>query len=227
MITANVIQRVFRIQWKTGQGTAFTIDIQGRQYLVTARHVVDDLKAQSEIGLFSNGSWIPLPVRLVGHCPGDIDISVLATSRILTPANLAMEPMSKGKGIIYGQDVYFLGFPYDFLGQYKLGSDGFPLPFVKKAIVSLFDGAIFLLDGHNNPGFSGGPVVFTEPQSNEYKVAAVISGYKTVSEPVYEGSDQTPLMYYYNTGIIVTHAINGALKLIEENPIGFELKGAA
>ena len=225
MITANVIHRVFRIQWQGVEGTAFTIDVQDRQYLVTARHVVHDLRAPSEIGVFSNGLWIPLPVRLVGHCPGDIDISVLATNRILTSADLTMEPTSKG--VIYGQDVYFLGFPYGLLGRCVFGPDGFPLPFVKRATVSLFDGAILYLDGNNNRGFSGGPVVFTEPQSNRYKVAAVISAFKVVSEPVYEGSDRTDdLTYQYNTGIIVTHAIGGALKLIEENPIGFELKGA-
>lgn len=223
-MTANVIHRVFRIQWQGVEGTAFTIDVQDRQYLVTARHVVHDLRDASEIGVFSNGFWILLPVRLVGHCCGDIDISVLATSRILTSADLTMEPTSKG--VIYGQDVYFLGFPYGLLGRCVFGLDGFPLPFVKRATVSLFDGAMFLLDGNNNPGFSGGPVVFTEPQSNRYKVAAVISGFESVPEPVYKGSDQTALTYQYNTGIIVTHAIDGALGLIEENPIGFDLKGS-
>jgi len=136
-----------------------------------------------------------------------------------------MEPTSKG--VIYGQDVYFLGFPYGLLGRCAFGPDGFPLPFVKRATVSLFDGAMFLLDGNNNPGFSGGPVVFTEPQSNRYKVAAVISGFQSVPEPVYKGSDQTALTYKYNTGIIVTYTIDGALKLIEENPIGFKLGGVA
>ncbi len=225
MITANVIHRVFRIQWGAGRGTAFTIDIDGKQYLVTARHVISDFHGQAAISVFSNGAWVQLPVQLVGHGVGDIDISVLAPSRLLTATNLSMEPMSKGVG--YGQDVYFLGFPYDFLGKYIFGPDGWPLPFVKKATVSLFDGTVFLLDGHNNPGFSGGPVVFIESPGDAYRVAAVVSGYQAVPEPVYAGRDATALTYHYNTGIIVTHAIDGALKLIEQNPIGFQIGGTA
>lgn len=194
--------------------------MDGKQYLVTARHIVVDLQPDGNIQVFSNGAWVPLPVQLVGHASGDVDISVMAPGRLLTPPNLPMEPISERARITYGQDVYFLGFPYGFLGEYIFGPNGYPMPFVKKAIVSLFDGPVFLLDGHNNPGFSGGPVVFTEPGANEFKVAAVISGYQAVREPVYEGAVETTLTFQHNTGIIVTYAINPALELIRENPIG-------
>lgn len=225
MITANVIHRVFRIQSGNSQGTAFTIDVDGRQYLVTARHVVKGLESPTALSVFSRGAWVELPVKVVGHGAAETDISVFAPSRLLTDASLTMEPMSKG--VIYGQDVYFLGFPYGFLGRYIFGPDGWPLPFVKKAIVSLFDGSVFLLDGHNNPGFSGGPVVFIEHPGDTFKVAAIVSGYRAVAEPVYAGVDATALTYQHNTGIIVSHAIGGALELIRQNPIGFDLGGAA
>lgn len=130
-----------------------------------------------------------------------------------------MEPTHKG--LTYGQDVYFLGFPYGFLGKYIFGPDGYPLPFVKRATLSLFNGTVFLLDGHNNPGFSGAPVVFTEPQKLEFKVGAVVSGYQYVDEPIYDGPPTSGLTYRYNTGLIVTHAINDALDWIKGNPIGF------
>ena len=223
MITANVIHRVFRIRWNDSQGSGFTLDIEGRQYLVTARHVLKGFQGDANIDVFSNGVWMPLSAQLVGHAPGDVDITVLAPGRRLTPEELPMRPMSPGAGIGYGQDVYFLGFPYDFLGKYIFGPDGYPMPFVKKATVSLFHGAVFFLDGHNNPGFSGGPVVFTEPGTRDYKVAAVISGYQAVQESVYAGANKTPLTYHYNTGIIVTHAIKGALELIGQRPIGFAI----
>ena len=124
------------------------------------------------------------------------------------------------KGLTYGQDVYFLGFPYGYLGRYHFGPQGYPLPFVKKATLSLFDGKTFLLDGHNNPGFSGGPVVFTEPFKHNYKVAAVVSGYRAVEEPVFADGVASGLTYSYNTGIIIAHAIDWALDLIHANPIG-------
>ena len=204
-------------------GTAFTVDINDRQYLVTARHVLAEFDADGTIEVFSKGRWVPMTVKLVGHAPDDVDITVLAPSRRLTKAGLPMTPLGKDVHLTYGQDVYFLGYPYGFLGRNVFGPDEYPLPFVKKATVSLFDGTVFYLDGHNNPGFSGGPVVFQEAGSQEFKVAAVVSGYQDVPEPVLHGQDDTGLTVSHNTGIIVTHAIKGALDLIEQNPIGFGL----
>lgn len=223
MITANVIHRVFRLQWNGSQGTTFTVDVNNRQYLVTARHVLAEFDTDGVIKVFASGEWVPMPVELVGHAPGDVDITVLAPNRRLTPTDLPMKPLGQDARLTYGQDVYFLGYPYGFLGRYIFGPDGYPMPFVKKAVVSLFDGAVFYLDGHNNPGFSGGPVVFQEAGSQEFKVAAVVSGYQAVSEPVFHGPSDTGLTVSHNTGIIVTHAINGALDLIKRNPIGLAL----
>jgi hypothetical protein len=219
MITANVIHRVFRIKVGDSEGTAFTIDVRDREYLVTAKHVAAPLKETGELGVFSNGTWSTLRTHVVGHATGDADVSVLALNRRLTPPGLPVEPTHTG--LTYGQDVYFLGFPYGFLGKYIFGPDGYPLPFVKRATLSLFDGTVFLLDGHNNPGFSGAPVVFTEPHKHDFRVAAVVSSYQYVDEPIYDRSQATGLTYRYNTGLIVTYAINHALDLIEANPIGY------
>jgi hypothetical protein len=57
------------------------------------------------------------------------------------------------------------------------------LPFVKKAIISAYDVVnginIWYLDGINNPGFSGGPVVFNRHGSTDWHVAAVVSAYRS------------------------------------------------
>lgn len=218
MITANVIHRVFRIRIDEAEGSAFTIEQNGREYLVTARHVAGSISASRDIEIFQNGDWQRLAVDLVGHAAGDIDISVLAAGHRLTASGLPLTASSNG--IIYGQDVFFLGFPYGFLGKHSFGANGQPLPFVKKATVSLFDGTMYLLDGHNNPGFSGGPVVWKNAGSQEFKVGAVVSGYRYVDEPVFAGTGATPLTYRYNTGIIVSHGIEAALALIATHPIG-------
>lgn len=132
-------------------------------------------------------------------------------------------------GIVYGQDVYFLGFPYGMTGEIGQMNRDFPLPFVKKAIVSCLqttqkDAQLLFLDGHNNPGFSGGPVVFKEPNKNDFKVAGVISGYRYNEEPIYQGDQQVPLAYRYNTGIIFSYGIKHAVDIIKSTPIGFEIK---
>ena len=149
---------------------------------------------------------------------------MITLDHVVAPSDLPMEATSDG--LTYGQDVFFLGFPYDLLGKYIFGPEGYPMPFVKKATVSLFDGAVFLLDGHGNPGFSGGPVVFARPHETKYRVAAVISAGHAVRKPVFEGEKKTPLTYDYSTGIIVSHNIGAALQLIKENPVGCDLSGA-
>lgn len=221
MITANVIHRVFRIKHGSATATAFTLDVDGRQYLVTARHVIEDVTRVSTLEILSNNTWTPLETKLVGHSEGEIDISVIAATSRLTPANLPLEASSDG--LAYGQDVFFLGFPYGIQGNIIFGDDGYPLPLVKKALVSALDANVYLLDGHNNAGFSGGPVVFVPSASRRLRVAAVISGFQYVEEPVFESGTETPLVYRDNTGIIVSYSVNHAIGLIQQNPIGFHL----
>jgi S1-C subfamily serine protease len=224
MITTNVIQRVFHLKFGQGTGTCFAIDYDDRQYLVTAKHVIDNLKDNDTVEIYFNGNWTKTSVRLVGHHK-TADISVFCIDIVL--CKFKMEPSSGG--IIYGQDTYFLGFPYQLQGEYSSQINrNFPIPLVKKATLSCIakdnTGSYFLLDGINNPGFSGGPVVFTEPKTSEYKVAAVISGFKSIDEPTFIQNQQTQISFRANTGIIVAYDIENAIELIKQNPIGKETR---
>jgi len=225
MITTNAIQRTFHIKVGDSTGTCFTIDVENKQYLVTAKHVVPDLVGTSNIEIFHEQQWKNIEVTVVGHCDGEIDISVLTTNLQISPTH-PLEPTSAG--MAYGQDVYFLGFPYGMAGEIGLMNRDFPFPFVKKAIVSCmyFENGIQIsfLDGHNNPGFSGGPVIFKEHNSIDYKVCSVVSGYRYQEEPVYQNGNPVPLELRANTGIVITYGIKHAVDLIKANPIGFELQ---
>ena len=227
-VTTNILQRTFQIRLGESIGTCFTIDIDGRQYIVTAKHVVDSITDSAEI--LRDGTYKEIPISVIGHGNGDIDISVLATDFRLSPTH----PLpASSKGIVLAQDVYFLGFPYGLansIENIQTINRAFPLPLVKKGIVSAFSDengtTKFLLDAHNNPGFSGGPVVFSRPEDSytgELKVAAVISGYHSKSEPVYQNNMPTPLTYEYNTGIVIATGIRHAVDLIRDNPVGYKL----
>lgn len=209
-------------------GTCFTIDIGRRQYIVTAKHVVDSITDSVEI--LRDGTYKEIPISVIGHGNGDIDISVLTTNSQLSPTH----PLpASSEGIVLAQDVYFLGFPYGLansIENIQTINRGFPVPLVKKGIVSAFydenDTTKFLLDAHNNPGFSGGPVVFRRPEDSytgELKVAAVISSYRYALEPVYQNDVQTTLTYKYNTGIVFATGISHAVDLIMNNPVGYKL----
>ncbi len=221
MITANVIHRVFQIRFGAGTGTIFAIDVAGKQYLITAKHVVPGIADNSTISLYSNHHWLDVVVDVVGVANDPIDVTVLRANRQLTPHNNLELPSTDS--VNYGQDVYFLGFPYGLVSDWNFGPDGFPLPWVKRAIVSQFNENVWLLDGHNNPGFSGGPVVFKPAGTQQFSVGAVISGYRSTREPVYLGQDASPLQVNYNTGIIISYPISDALDLINANPTGFPL----
>lgn len=66
MITANVYHRTFRIKYGARCGTCFTIDVEGRQYLVTARHIVEGISDSDTVEVFYQNSWQAMAVKLVG-----------------------------------------------------------------------------------------------------------------------------------------------------------------
>jgi S1-C subfamily serine protease len=221
MITSNVIGRVFHLRHGKAVATGVAIDVDDRSYLVTARHFAETIKDPADIGLLHKGAWHAFSVTLVGHGAGEVDISVLATPSVLCPPSAPL-PADVG-GLTYGQDVYFLGFPYGTYGNVGALNRGLPLPFVKKAIVACMESdpvKKLHLDGHNNFGFSGGPVVFTLPNSINFKLAGIVSGYRYSEEPVYEAGKVGPLTYRENTGLILAYSIQYAVDIARANPIG-------
>src|SRR3990172_147859 len=154
MVTTNVIQRTFHISILNSTATCFTIEVDDRQYIITSKHVASLINTSSSLKIYHEKKWKDIDITLVGHCEGEVDISVLKTNIQLSPT-YEFEPTSNG--LIYGQDVFFLGFPYGMFSELGEMNRNFPLPFVKKAIVSsivLTDNkeSITYLDGHNNPG---------------------------------------------------------------------------
>ena len=219
VITANFIHRTFRIKCGQSVGTGFAVDVDGRQYLVTAKHVVENFAPPAvPLEVFGNQTWSIVPTRLVGHGGPDIDVSVLAPAAPISPPGLPVVVSSDG--CAYGQDVFFLGFPYGVMSGVIFGQSGHPMPLVKKAVLSCFAGPVYLLDGHNNPGFSGGPVVFGRDGALPNAIAGVVSGYRSAPEPVLLNQTDTGLIYRSNTGIIVTYKIETALELMHANPVG-------
>ena len=219
-VTANILQRTFLIRYNGNAGTCFTIDIQGRRYLITAKHVIDSIRDDTIVYISYNRGWLQSRVRLVGHGTGDIDVTALAPQELFG----ASHPLRvTTAGLVLAEDIYFLGFPYGLSMKVKTELNaGFPLLLVKKASVSalgLEDGPM-LLDGHNNAGFSGGPVA-RRGTKEEQTVIGVVSGYRYDRHKVRdENGEETPHTYDTNTGIIIAHDIRHALAIIATNPIG-------
>jgi S1-C subfamily serine protease len=178
-LTNNVLDRVKKIG--VGQTTAsmFTVEVDGRQYLVTAKHVVATLKGDGgQIQVFEGkGKSETLNVKVL-RCDDPVDIAVLVPEKQITP----IPPLSAVDGkIVFSQDVFFVGYPY---GDDALGTlmEDTAVGFIRKATFAAQERkdnwVLFYLDGMNNRGFSGAPVVFQDMtvQGNPWKVIGVISG---------------------------------------------------
>lgn len=187
MITTNVYYRTFYIAYGDGTGTAFAIDVEGRQYLVTAAHVVSGIASGDQVAFWNDGSWQPETIQLVGIGSKnaiEADVAVLALKEQIAPS---FELIPSSGNIVWGQEVYFLGFPFGLFGAPQLMHNGYPFPLIKRAILSGRTddpNSCYLLDGHNNPGFSGGPMVFKPMGSQDFKVGGIISGYRSVSAEI-------------------------------------------
>ena len=170
-----------------------------------------------------HGRWEPVDVELVGHADGIVDVSVLAP-QVLFGAAHPLE--AKASHVTFAEDVYFLGVPYGLTFDPGNLNAGFPFPLVKKGIVSaldLKDGHI-LLDGHNNPGFSGGPVVRIG-KSSEPIVIGLVSAYRFDRQAVLDPDGlPAPFTYDLNTGIVSVYDARHIHKLVSKNPIGIALR---
>ena len=216
VITINVLQRIFQVKIQDQVGTAFAVDHLDQKYLITAKHLFKQSPQITSIQVFHNKEWKELAVQSIKNAGGIIDISVLLPATKLPDAHPL--PITSA-GISLGQDVFFLGFPYGLKTEVGQMNRNFPIPFVKKGIISsiTFENNIqtIYVDGHNNPGFSGGPLVFSSPGKSEYKVAGVIAGYYFSNEKIYCGTKESPFTYEYNTGIVTAYGSKHIMELIE------------
>ena len=234
MITTNVLFRVFHIAWGDSTGTAFTIDHASMQYLVTARHVVKGIGSGDSLRVFHEEQWKNLSVDVVGIGDGDADVAVLSCPIRLSPS---FDLAASQANLTYGQQIFFLGYPFGMDSGGEKINRGLPLPFVKSGIVSALefgDVSKIYLDAHGNRGFSGGPVVFAPMggSATDLRVAGVVASYPASLLPVVDQNrnritdpEGKPVGLYVqeNPGIVVAIGIRHVIKLIEANPIGFPL----
>jgi hypothetical protein len=216
LITANVWERVILVVCGNGFGTGFTLDHEDGQYLVTARHVV---QSGEPVRVLVRGKVVAVQLTPLMVSVPEADVAVFRLNQPITPPGLPL-PASM-EGMVFGQDAYFLGFP---LGMtFDLGDEYFPL--VKRCTISgttqRYQGRlILLLDGWNNRGFSGGPVVFRPPTAagvrEPMRVAGIVTAYRTEGEPVTEaGREVLGSEVRLNTGIIIAEQIMRATEAME------------
>jgi S1-C subfamily serine protease len=202
---------VVRIKTSINTGAGFTIDVDQRQYLVTSSHLIPN---SNSVELWYRGEQghgdlvlSPIPIE-----PAFADVAVFPLDTPITrslPAEPTMEDLA------FSQRGYFVGYPHGF--GFSIHPE-YEIPLVKGCVFSgeLRDNddgfRMLLLDGLNNPGFSGGPVVFrpAEQLDRPFQIAGITSGWwkEDVEQP--EGWSVTA-----NSGIIVAVPIEYAIDSIK------------
>ena len=227
MVTSNVLQRTLKIRRRRSAGTAFTLDRRGRQYLVTARHILEGMAPGESLGVWYEERWRALDVRVAGIGEGEADVAVLAASMQLSPMH-RLE--ASHEGLCHGQSVYFLGFPYGYDSGGGEINSGLPIPFAKSGIVSALGSGVIgriYIDAHANEGFSGGPVVChpsSDPvEPDELRIAGVVTGSIHHTRTVTDHSGNQLATVGESGGIVVAVGIEKVVSLIDANPIGFKL----
>ena len=234
--TKNILQKTFLIRQGQSLGTAFAIEYRGREYLVTARHVVSDTNASVDV--LHEESWTPLPVTGLFHHTGEPDVAAITLSRQIAP-RLPMELTSSGARI--GQNTIFAGFPFGWDDNNFQLNDGYPIPFVKAALLSAFirknDAFVIYLDGHNNAGFSGGPIaadrIPDEDSALGPKIIGIVSAFHPENTPHPSKLDPQPKfvdghpladdhVHLTNSGFVIGYGITHAIDIVKDNPKGFE-----
>lgn len=213
------------------QGSSFMIKRNEEQFFITAAHLFSSTQQSGDavlIQLFLQNQWQSFNAKVYFHPNRKIDIAVVKLAEKIAQTVYIPEELLKYRKlseytdrnlgismdstlVAFGMEVFFYGFPLGNLGTEALG---IKFPLVKRAIVSgwlQYDGrGVLVLDGHNNLGFSGGPVVAYNTRTKKMSVIGVVSGY--VPEPVDARYKGDKLSVYENSGIIICYEV----QLIEE-----------
>ena len=105
---AEQLQRVFQVRSDTCLGTAFVLDADEKQYLVSALHVVEHSTNTSALDIYFQNTWKSFPVSVIG-IDFDNDVAVLALQERIVGESLSIDV--SGSGCIAGQEVFILGYP--------------------------------------------------------------------------------------------------------------------
>lgn len=218
VLTANIFERVVRITTSRGQGSGVVVEFGANTYVITARHLFLGQEGEGEeIEVWHRSHCQQLKYTPTLPLSAGVDIEILRVANDFARPDLPVRLSSDGN--IYSGDVFFLGFPYG-LG---IGDEiGIQLPFVKSGIMG---GSTrienkwicWLLDGINNPGFSGGPVVHYHHASGTPSIMGIVHGYHHEHIQTYlSGKPIAELTVPLNTGIILAWDIAYAKALMEK-----------
>jgi S1-C subfamily serine protease len=217
-VPSEILGRTHMIKVGDTQGTGFGVEYKGKLYFVTARHVVAGLPATGAVlEVMKAGSWKQVhTIKTFFPASPDVDIAVFETDeKIPVPYEILMATGEDGATL--GQQVWFLGYPWG-LGSHT--AKGIEIPFIKRGTMSAIDGSnpqapVIYIDGFNNPGFSGGPIVYWDFKAHAYRILGVVQGYKEDTAKMMVNGHLADTRLLVNSGILLGYNIKHVIEAIE------------
>lgn len=217
--TDRIMERTYLIVTDTLAGTCFSIDYNGQEYFITVRHLFKKAVQDSSI--------VPITIYYKKEIK-KIDVTLFKPQNEFNDVVVLRSPIKTNGKVSYelggspmlGQDVYFIGYP-TLSGNLFCSRDinGVIYPLIKKAtysgvLMTTEKVYLVLLDGHNNPGFSGSPVTYFDYFDNKYKITAIVSGY-FLQENKIIGDTKNKYTNQENSGIIKCFDIETAIEILK------------
>lgn len=211
VLYAEQIQCCYLVNFENQISTCFVLFYEGRSFFVGAKHALLNLKNGDNLHFSRNNQWEPLKITECIADDNGNDVTIF-TSKIFSH-QVGSVPINRAP-MVPGSTVIYLGFPHGLAGTFPKQLD-FPTPLAKVAYISgrveVNGISIPILDGINNPGFSGGPI-YCNNERGFPVVIGLISGYryeKSSSGQLYrklsEQYDEEKVAGHYvklNSGII-------------------------
>ncbi len=215
MIYTDIIQRTLLIKSGAKQGSGYAYSYDGKAFLITAKHVVEN-NAADRLSIFHQEMWKDVEVAF-RFAPEDQD---LAVGLLEIPSGDESTAQLRLGGIVMGQDVFAVGYP---LHLYQWGgeiSKGFPLPFVSKGCFSAMDvqpGARakgFFVSGQIDEGYSGGPIACAALKDQPSQILGIVS-HNLRRKNQYELKDGQQFVVAQPSNLIYAVSSVTALEIIE------------
>jgi len=217
-----MLSRTFAIQ-ATEQGPCFSINYKGNYYLVTARHIVSGLPlSNTTVKIRLRGEWKGLKVvRVILPESKGVDVAALMPEQTPSMPSYSVG-LADDHDLYMGQQLWFLGYPF-LEGMGSHFQNGVEAPFIKRGTLSAIDSRtpnnhILYIDGFNNEGFSGGPIVFWDLDKHVYKIAGVVDAYREQPAKALINGQQVDTALLVNSGILVAADIRSVTEAIDHDP---------
>jgi len=176
-LTSAHVETCLCVKTSAGVGTCFFKNSKGRGGFLSAAHIFAGVVAGDYIYFREASDWLQFAVREIVRHPDGHDVCAFTIENMKWKA---LESDTTPVALWPGDPVRFLGFPHGLTNTYP-SDTGFATPLTRHANLS---GAIVhegrpltILDGFNNPGYSGGPV-YAATAAQTPVLIGVISGYR-------------------------------------------------